>query len=99
MSTYINTGSVNNSLEFMNTASVDANATKKSGCPVHFLVALSMLLMIFIVFSGLHSVYAVEIFSKDEKPFNVAYDDWVAKYWNKRVGMNKDQATPKPGGC
>ena len=38
-------------------------------------------------------------FSKDEKPFGVSYDDWVAKYWNKRLGMNTDQAKPKPGEC
>ena len=32
---------------------------------------------------GLTSVYGVEMFSKDVKPFGISYDDWVAKYWNK----------------
>jgi hypothetical protein len=66
---------------------------------VLILVTFSLLLSIFIAFSGPTSVYAVRMFSKDEKPFGVSYDDWVAKYWDKRVGMNKDQAAPKPGGC
>ena len=56
---------------------------------VLILVTFSLLLSIFIAFSGLTSVYAVQMFSKDEKPFGVSYDEWVAKYWNKRVGMNK----------
>jgi hypothetical protein len=71
----------------------------KRGRSVLVLVTFSLLLSIFMAFSGLTSVYAVQMFSKDEKPFGVSYDDWVAKYWNKRVGMNKDQAAPKPGGC
>ena len=39
------------------------------------------------------------MFSKNEKPFGVPYDDWVAKYWNWDVGMSTDQFTPKPNGC
>jgi hypothetical protein len=66
-----------------------------------FLVTTTFFLLfsIFFAFSGLHSVYGVELFSKDEKPFGVSYDDWVSKYWNKWVGKNTDEATPKPGGC
>jgi hypothetical protein len=51
------------------------------------------------VFSGLHSVYGVELFSKDEKPFGVSYDDWVIKYWNWDFSLSTDQFTPKPDGC
>jgi hypothetical protein len=51
------------------------------------------------VFTGLQSAYGVEFFSKDEKPFGVSYDDWVAKYWNWMLSLNTDKATPKPGGC
>jgi len=69
---------------------------KESTC---ILITLFLLFSIFFAFSGLQSVYGVELFSKDEKPFGVSYDDWVAKYWNKWIGMNTDQATPKPGGC
>jgi hypothetical protein len=63
------------------------------------IVTFSLILSIFVAFSGLTSVYAVELFSKDEKPFGISYDDWVAKYWNWDISQNADQATPKPNGC
>lgn len=63
------------------------------------LLAVLLCFSILFVFPGLHSVYAVGFFSKDEKPFGLSYDDWAAKYWNWDVGMNTDQATPKAGGC
>jgi hypothetical protein len=58
-----------------------------------------LLFSIFFVFSGLQSVYGVELFSKDEKPFDVSYDDWVAKYWNWDFSLSTDEFTPKPDGC
>jgi hypothetical protein len=63
------------------------------------LVTFSLLVSIFIAFAGINSVYAVELFSKDEKPFGVSYDDWVAKFWNWWIGTSTDEATPKLGGC
>jgi hypothetical protein len=63
------------------------------------LVVFSLLLSIFIAFAGINSVYGVELFSKDEKPFSVSYDDWVAKFWNWWIGTSTDKATPKPDGC
>jgi hypothetical protein len=54
---------------------------------------------ILFAFIGLQHVYAIQLFSKNEKPFGVPYDDWVAKYWNWDVGMSTDQFTPKPNGC
>jgi hypothetical protein len=58
-----------------------------------------LLFSIFFAFSGLQSVYGVELFSKDEKPFGVSYDDWVAKYWNWDFSLSTDEFTPKPDGC
>jgi hypothetical protein len=55
--------------------------------------------LIFFASTGLHTAYAVELFSKDEKPFGVPYDTWISKEWNWDLSMNKDQATPKAGGC
>jgi hypothetical protein len=82
---------------------MDANSIlftfKKRSTTTCILITSFLLLSIFFAFSGLHSVYAVEFFSKDENPFGISYDDWVAKYWNKWIGMNTDQATPKPDGC
>jgi|ERR687887_1974670 hypothetical protein len=63
------------------------------------LFTFSLVLSIFLAFAGLNSVYATELFSKDEKPFGVSYDDWVSKYWNWWIGLNTDQGTPKPDGC
>jgi hypothetical protein len=51
------------------------------------------------VFPGLHSVFGLGFFSKDEKPFGKSYDDWASEYWNKWLAKNTDQATPKQGGC
>ena len=60
---------------------------------------LILILSISFVFPGLHSVYGVELFSKDDKPFGVSYDDWVFKYWKWDFSLNTDQFTPKPDGC
>lgn len=55
---------------------------KKSGGSNYILGAF-LLLSTFIAIFGLHSVYgAVELFSKDEKPFGVQYDEWVSRYFN-----------------
>jgi hypothetical protein len=51
------------------------------------------------VLLGLQDVYGVELFSKDEKPFGLSYDDWVSKYWNWTAGLTTDEFTPKPDGC
>jgi hypothetical protein len=72
---------------------------KKHGGSTRILIILFLLLSIFFAFAGLHSVYGVELFSKDEKPFGLPYDDWVSKYWNWWIGLNTDEATPKPDGC
>jgi hypothetical protein len=39
------------------------------------------------------------LFSKDEAPFGVSYDDWVSKYWNWWVAQSIEEATPKQNGC
>jgi hypothetical protein len=57
------------------------------------------LLSIFLAMASVQDVYAIAVFSKDEKPFNVSYDDWASKFWNQWIGKNTDQSTPKPGGC
>src|SRR5215467_7781216 len=64
-------------------------------CIVVILLILSTLLTFLVP----HIVYAVQLFSKAEKPFGVSYDDWVAKFWNWDNSLSADQFTPKPGGC
>ena len=78
--------------------SINPHAIKKCGSSIR-IFTFSLLLSIFIAFSGLNSIYAVEMFSKEEKPFRISYDDWVAKYWNWDFSISKDQFNPKPGGC
>src|SRR5215467_1367295 len=57
------------------------------------------ILSILLCFLVPHMVYAVQLFSKNEKPFGVTYDDWVSKYWNWDNSLTTDQFNPKPGGC
>src|SRR5919198_1548489 len=63
------------------------------------LVTFCLLLSIFFAFTGINSVYAIGLFSKDEKPFGISYDDWVATYFNWDFSISKDQFSLKPGGC
>src|ERR671925_567603 len=58
-----------------------------------------LLFSIFFTFLGSTSVYGVELFSKDEAPFDIPYDIWVSKYWNWWISQSTDEATPKPNGC
>ncbi len=44
-------------------------------------------------------MYGIELFSKDETPFDVPYDTWVAKFWNWWLGTSLSEATPKQDGC
>ena len=62
-------------------------------------VALFLLCPSLLTLGALRHVSAVEFFPQGSMPFGKSYDDWAAKYWNWDVGMNTDQATPKPGGC
>lgn len=64
------------------------------------ILGMFLLFSLFTAIIGIHDIYgAVEMFSKDEKPFGVSYDDWVSRYWNWDFSMNTDQFTPKPDGC
>ena len=46
-----------------------------------------------------NDVFGVELFSKDDKPFGISYDEWISKYWNWWVSQSIEEATPVPGGC
>jgi hypothetical protein len=71
------------------------NRYSKSCC----ILIISLFVSILFAFSGLQQVSAVQLFSKNEKPFGVSYDDWVAKYWNWDLSLGPDQMTPKQNGC
>ena len=46
-----------------------------------------------------NEVFGVELFSKDDKPFGVSYDEWISKYWNWWVSQSIEETTPVQGGC
>lgn len=82
----------------MNSNSIFCTVKKLGGstCIFGTFLLFSILFAIF----ELHSIYGtVEVFSKDEKPFGVSYDDWVSKYFNWDFTLNTDEFTPKPDGC
>ena len=62
-------------------------------------VILTTLLGLSIYFIDSNNAFAVELFSKDDKPFGKSYDDWISKYWNWWVSNSIEEATPTPGGC
>jgi hypothetical protein len=64
-----------------------------------YILTIFLVFSIFFAFTGLQRVYAVQLFLKNEKPFGIPYDDWVAKFWNWDAGQSIDQFTPKPNGC
>ena len=37
---------------------------------------------ILLICIGFNITYGVEVFSKDEQPFGIPYDEWLGKYWN-----------------
>ncbi|HYA84036.1 MAG TPA: hypothetical protein VEH06_11395 [Candidatus Bathyarchaeia archaeon] len=71
---------------------------KKSAQFAYISVTL-LILSTFLIFLVPKIVYAVQLYSKTEKPFGLTYDDWVSKYWNWDNSLTTDQFTPKPGGC
>ncbi len=66
---------------------------------IRYILAIFLAFSILLAFTGLQRVYAVQLFSKNEKPFGVSYDDWLAKFVNWDKGMSTDQFTPKQNGC
>jgi hypothetical protein len=54
-----------------------------------FIVALFSLAWI-----DINSIFAVEFFSENSKPFGTAYEDWVARWWDWWIGdVHKENVT------
>lgn len=64
-----------------------------------FVTTFLLLFSLFFISPELYSAYGVKLFSKDEAPFDISYDTWVAKYWNWWIGTSIDESTPKQDGC
>ena len=53
------------------------NATEKLSVTIAVFFAVVVCSTFFL--SGFSNVYGVEVFSKDEKPFGIPFDEWVGK--------------------
>ncbi len=73
------------------------SATNANGLKL-FLVTI-LLTSIIIGSFTLHNVYGIGVYSKNDKPFNISYDDWAARFWNQWIGKTTADATPKQDGC
>jgi hypothetical protein len=74
---------------------------------INFTVSLWLTLSIVSIYSIMvasASGYSIDLFSKDESPFGIPYDVWVAKYWNWTASIPIDPETNtfanlKENGC
>ena len=59
------------------------------------LLISSFLLICFEITIG----YGAEVFSKDERPFGISYDEWIGKYWKWLITLTAEQTEPPNGSC
>ena len=48
---------------------------------------------------GFSNVYGVEVFSKNEKPFGIPYDEWIGKFENWGMSLTPEQSESPNGSC
>ena len=54
---------------------------------------------ILLVYIGFSIAYGVEVFSKDEQPFGIPYNEWIGKYWKWLITQTPEQTEPPNGSC
>ena len=54
---------------------------------------------ILLIYIGFTIAYGVEVFSKDEQPFGIPYDEWLGKYWKWFITPTPEQSEPPNGSC
>ena len=64
-------------------------------------VVLGLLFLgsILLIHIGFTNTYAAGVFSKNEKPFGIPYDEWVGKYWKWFITVTPEQSEPANGSC
>lgn len=64
-------------------------------------VSLGLLFLgsILLIYSGFSITYAAEVFSKNEKPFGIPYNEWAGKYWKWFITVTPEQSQPADGSC
>jgi hypothetical protein len=60
-------------------------------------LVIIMILSVFVF--GLSNANGVELYSKNDKPFGIPYEDWITKWWNWWIKVSKEEAIPKENGC
>ena len=63
------------------------------------MLGLLFLGSILLIHMGFINRFAVEIFSKDEQPFEIPYDEWIGKYWKWYITLTPEQSEPPNGSC
>ena len=48
---------------------------------------------------GFTTVYGAEVFSKNEQPFGIPYNEWIGKYWKWWITLTPEQSEPPNGSC
>lgn len=77
--------------------SINANAKKTFPLVTAAFFAIIVCSIFFLFeFSNAHGV---EVFSKNEKPFGIAFDEWVSKYWKWWIRVTPEQSEPPNGSC
>ena len=76
---------------------VEENIRKQS--LFRIMLGLLFLASFFLIYFGIITAYGAEVFSKDEKPFGIPYDEWPGKYWNWMISLTPEQSEPPNGSC
>ena len=61
--------------------------------------AIIFLGSILLIHTGFTIAYGIEVFSKDEKPFGIPYNEWIGKYWKWFITVTPEQSEPPNGSC
>jgi hypothetical protein len=76
---------------------VQQNVRKQSLARITLvLLFLGSILLIYI---GFTIANGVEVFSKDDQPFGIPYNEWIAKYWKWWITVTSEQSEPPDGSC
>jgi hypothetical protein len=62
---------------------------------VYVTLLLGSLIALLVV--GSTNALAIKLFSIDEMPFGISYDDWISRYWNWQMSLSIEEDTPIPG--
>ena len=62
-------------------------------------LALLILGSILLINIGFTAVYGATVFSKDDRPFGIPYDEWIGKYWKWWITLTPELSEPPDGSC